>query len=93
MGINNGKDCYVRDIRFIYAFVCSFLLAQKRTKKGSRSLAAMLLAPHFMRDCPVLLEKSRLLGMSLTLRRVVILLFPALLGCVIWHPPDKAIKK
>ena len=74
-------------VLFMHLFV-HFCLPKNEPKK-----AADHLDPHFMRDCPVLLEKSRRLGMSLTLRRVVILLFPALLGCVIWHPPDKAIKK
>jgi len=56
------------------------LLAQrKRTKrKGSRSLG------HAQHDYPVLLTKCRLLGKSLTLRRVVFLHLVALLGCVKW---------
>ena len=62
--------------------IYSFLFAQKRIKKGSRSLGPA------MRDCPVLLAmngRHRKVAPLGVLRRVAYPLFAALLGGVKWH--------
>jgi len=56
----------------------SFLLAQKRTKKGSRSLGPAVAG------LPCAAHKVQTTRKVALLRRVVILHFIALLGCVKW---------
>jgi hypothetical protein len=63
--------------------ICSFLLAQKRTKKGSRSLGLRL--PGVYAPLRGAAHKERTVRKVAALRRTVIPLFALLLGCAKWQ--------